>query len=476
MSSIPWQARFKTLSLLFVLIGLVMVINNNTLPFKNAKETYKAGQKPPLLTLFKNLKQEVVTTASPEPVSLTIEDLAVAKRYGIAINPNTDKPFEKPWIYEHDAFNLENKQWNVILLFVESLSSQLSGVYRPEYAHLTPNLLNFAQHSTVVKGYYNHVTPTIVSLRGGLCSMFPYKQLTDWRKVTFAPKSESLRCLPTLLSENGYRTHFFSYAHPNETFVEQQMQASGFEDTQFYQQFLDRHVDSEQRPTRRTYGNGDQQMFTGLINFLSRNQSSEPFFVAMSTLETHPGLSLLEGQTRYPNIDNDKLNLVHNLDDAFGRFWRAFQSSSLASNTIVIVTADHAHTASIPLKAVAKADYSGENFDEVVLQIYHPSANLPATLTVEASSLDLAPTILQLVGIRDAQNSFLGRSILGDRQLTDGAIGSIYNQSQFITTRSGVLKQENLEQSCLIEGQTNDLCALNRVIRQSHYLQSQGRF
>jgi glucan phosphoethanolaminetransferase (alkaline phosphatase superfamily) len=479
--SLSKHERHRGSPVLLLLLMISMVLNNNVLAMRNAKVTYKAGLKPPLFSFIGSLSESVDQySLPPQPVVLTAKDITIARKYGFHYDSDRVKPFQKATSFDQIAPGLGavSRPLNVIVIFAESLSARLSGVYRPELKQLTPNMIEFANHGMVFRNYFNHVTPTIVGVRGQLCSIFPYLQNRAWSNTVFRPDIGNITCLPHILNSAGYQTYFFGYPHPESTFFEYQMKSSGFGNTLFFQDFLNRLVSENERPERQRQGNSDRQMFTGLVNFLKISTPEQPHFVAMSTLGTHPSLELLDSQTRHPMEKNLKLNLIYNLDRQFGVFWEYFKSSPWYDNTIVILTADHAHTASIPFKEIAGPDYKNENFDRVSLLIYLPGQ--PASESdVYSSSVDLAPSILQMLNIQSVDNSFMGRSIFGDRQLSDVATGLIYNKRLFLASATRYVAESNLQETCIetyLENEAPEYCAIYRLIKQSHYLQDQNRF
>jgi len=482
LSALPAKERWRGAStLLFILLGL-LVLNNNLLFIKNSKMSFKAGYKSPLQSMIKNLGAHYEqSNLKPAAIDLSAEEIAIARQYGFHYLPENPRPFSKQQIYNGGTQTspVADQPLNVIVFFVESLSSRLTGVYRPQLANLTPNIVDFARASSTLINYYNHVTPTIVGIRGQLCSIFPYLQHKDWHKAKFELQNSPVTCLPHILNRNHYETNFLGYSHPNSTFFDHQMKNSGFSRRWFYQDLLDHYLAADEKPERGRQGNSDRQMMSATISFLRNRKSEKPFFTAISTVETHPGFELLESQQKHPSYDNSKLNLVYNLDRHFGRFWEYFKTSKYRNNTIVILTADHAHTASVLMKEVAGEGYPQENFDTMNMVVYTPDRLLPQQIDAQASSVDFAPSLLQLLGIKNESNSFMGQSIFSDRQKKPGAIGLMYNKRMFLAD-SGNYRAEDLTiKNCRrksTSGEKRTLCALYKTIKQSHYLQAEGRF
>jgi len=489
-----WSQRIKAFFFALVITTLVMVLNNNIDSIKLIKFSYQAGKTPPLTAFFNTLKSFFnYQSQTISPIELTFEDIKIAKQFGISIDPHNRYPLVKNSFYKHPLSRKSlsgvkpgikpNIQPNIITIFGESLSTRLIGAYQKLYPNITPNIDRFAAKSLKVEGYFNHAFPTIIGLKGQLCSLHPYFLNTEWSRAKFKLKTSRLLCLPQILNSEGYNTFFMGYSHPNETYFQDQMQDFGFQKTYFYQQFLDRFVKGES-PGRGRYGNSDRQMFQGLIEFLKSNNSDKPFYVGVSTIETHPGMDVKTKQRRYKQKDgknNAILNVFHQFDYEFGLFWDYFVNSPYFENTIVILTADHAHVPSVEFQKVAGPQYRKDYFDTIPFIIYSPFHSLPSKLSVAGSSIDYAPTILHLLDVPNRANSFLGVSIF-ERDMTQGAIGMVkrskllvvYNSSDNSGSRNNKIKYDIFNydhNSCQnIRSDSDVSCSLFKVIKYSHQL------
>ena len=142
--------------------------------------------------------------------------------------------------------------------------------------------------------------------------------------------------LSVLLKEHGYEA-----VHINGALA-------SFADTEHYYRFSGQYDDfiavaqneyADQRQYDMGYwGARDIDTFSVASDWLEARER-EPFFLTISTTDLHhPYSHALEKA----GIDNDLLNCVYSTDVGFGEFWNYFQNSKYKSNTILIVTADHA--------------------------------------------------------------------------------------------------------------------------------------
>ena len=404
-------------------------------------------------------------------IPLSVKEITTAEQYGIRI-ADQQYPLVKDYFYNSKLPFAEKRpveNSNIIVFFVESLSSRLTEPYGGAYPNLTPNMLDFAKISMTLKSYYNHAFPTVNGLRGQLCSVFPTFGNAYFRnmKVKYQNKIAN-NCLPKILNKEGYDSIYMSYAHPNETFFEAQMQEMGFTRSYFYRSFLEKFTfDTE--PGHLPYGNSDKQMFAGVARFLKDRSSKKPFFLAVSTIETHPGMDVADPRYKYGDGRSKVLNTFHNFDHFFGKFLEEFKQSEYFANTLLVLTADHAHSSDVEYREVAGEDFPGDLFDPIVMMIYSPFHKLPNEYHAHSTSIDFAPSLLHLLKISNQRNHFLGVSFFGDRQKLKGSLGLIYG-SKFLQINGEERKtfDLNLEHCASFrESSEHEECHSYRAIRAS---------
>lgn len=314
---------------------------------------------------------------------------------------------------------LKNKKPNVIIVFLESFSSRLTSLYNPtQVPSSTPGLELMAKNpnTTVFKKYYNASTPTITGLMAQLCSFLPptgHEEITTENRL----RSHHLLCLPKILKENGWQ--YANYV----TAVEKNF---ANKDTIFASMGTDEVYGTEElrdivKAEPLSWGFSDHQLFPALEKIIANKK--EPYLTMLSTVDTHPPFTIAQDMVYYGDGKNNVLNSAHTTDDAFRIFWEKFVSSTAAQNTIVIAVADHA----IFPTAITKdkfPDVAGKlNFyDETAFLMYVPNSTLPAEVDRYSSSLDLTPTLLQVLDL-NIPNSFDGHSIFDDRSKYPNLLG-----------------------------------------------------
>jgi phosphoglycerol transferase MdoB-like AlkP superfamily enzyme len=386
-------------------------------------------------------------------------------------------PFEKKVLYK-DAFPFETiKQIkpNVIILFVESLSARLIGAYRDGMKEVTPNIDQFAKDSMVVKGYYNHATPTAPGLYGQHCSIYPMLTFTDMNQELNPLRCIKFKCMPRFCIDNNYSTIYLTHSRKHTTNIKEDLSIWGYQKSLHWRDFLNQYLDGEE-DILGEIGSSDHQMMRATANFFKKD-IKEPFLVGLSTIETHVGLkpNSVDGLS-YKDAKSDTLNMMYNFDDAFGLFWKAFKKSKYYDNTIVILTGDHTLYPNNDFKKVAGDDWTPSVYDELSLIIYDPIHKLPKEYQVNATSVDLAPTVLHLLGIKkENKNSFMGTSLF-DKKENNTLFGvSAYSDFNYFYNIDGKVVNSKIE---YIKDK-NDKKIFNslvNIMKYSKYLRQNGYY
>jgi len=333
--------------------------------------------------------------------------------YSIKIS-NSEYPYYKNNIDSSNT-NISSNIQNVIIIFAESLSSKFINSYGCKYDSLTPNIDSFAKESLLIKGYYNHTSPTYNGILGSLCSIYPQFSNIDYDKTNQTFKINSLI---SILNKKQYNSSIFCYENKGYGLY-RLMQKLEFKNLYFKQDLESKfNFKSDRRDYLR-----DKELFNSYISLQNKGKKPTPFIDILMTIETHNNYALSDDVFKYPYKDEALLHAIHNLDYNFGNFWNWFQSSEYYQNTIVVLTADHSFPSRVELTKLF--DFKSTDmalFDEISLIIYIPE-NKHQILNVHTSSIDFAPTILDLLKINNIENNFLGKSIFIDNK-SDKMIGT----------------------------------------------------
>lgn len=408
-------------------------------------------------------------------VQLEPEDLQLARSYGIPLNQGTEPLLHRPAFstgplpFARKEEKGEMKQPNVILLLLESFTATLLEPYGSSQKGLTPNLNAMAGISTRVDDYFNHTTPTVRGIAGQLCSIFPYYSHEDWAEATAKLRRSKLLCLPQILGDQGYQTAFLTYMTPEETYIEAQLIDFGYQEMVFRHRLMRTLIEPPPDPDAFPT---DRRMFQSLITYLERRHDDQPLFITLSTVGTHTGWIVRDPSLQFGDGTNQVLNTFHNLDRQFGVFWDWFRASRYFDSTVLVVTGDHAIYPHDAVRRAASPGYTNSQIARMGLFIHDPLHDLPAVFVAGTSSIDLAPSLLHLIGAADHENPFIGVSMFSDRGRLRGGPGKAGNQ--VLLWENGVPAIAEVG-GCAEQDHPGHACRLDRVIRYLEWLEQSNR-
>ncbi len=348
------------------------------------------------------------------------------KRFGIAPDLNNFYINSRDTVYSTSSKLLPDrlieKKPNIVIVFLESYSSRLTDVYNPELKDITPGLSAMASDpdTTIFKNFYSASTPTITGLIAQLCSFLPptgHNEIENSKQL----QKHHLSCLPEVLAKDGYKDSLYITAVAKDYASKDTILASMGVKNTWGTHELSQRISGEPL----AWGYSDHQMFPALLDEMKikKTKGEEPFLAMLSTVDTHPPFNLVKDVVPYGDGKDNLLNTIHTTDDAFKIFWEQFKASELASSTILVAVADHAIFATayeennFP-ELVGKMTY----YDDIVFMMYVPDSILPSEVDTYSSSIDLTPTLLQVLGINKA-NVFEGHSIFDDREEYPNLLG-----------------------------------------------------
>ncbi|MDR1174243.1 MAG: LTA synthase family protein [Treponema sp.] len=294
----------------------------------------------------------------------------------------------------------ENAKPNVIIIFSEGLSAEVIDKFNDLDLNLTPNLDKLYDESLVFTNYYNHTAATFRGLRGQLYSMYQhlggyYSTNIGFGQVERTEMDKRLATglisLVDILNEAGYGTYFLNPEPSNVRFSDylENLHFGSVYSGEIHDRYLT-----------------DREVFDLLGN--SINTIESPFFICVYNMGTHHGYD--SPDAKYADGSDSVRNRFHNFDLQFGKFLANFMESEISNNTILIFTTDHASYNSPEYKKAFKSRQ--EYFvNTVPLFIYRKGIEHGIVDADGRNSLDLSPTVLDLLHINKHENYFLGSSL-----------------------------------------------------------------
>lgn len=284
------------------------------------------------------------------------------------------------------------KGTNVVLVLMESMSYDKTGLYNPTTS-LTPCLDNLMRRSmtfgdTWSSGIHTH--------NGIYTTLYSHPAIMSRQMIKNTP-IPNMCGLPHQLRDAGYRTFFFS---PHDALYDNM---KGF----LYANGFDRVIDEQSYPRKEvlsTWGIPDHALFDHTIEHIDSIAAGGPFFVTVLTCSDHAPYALPEGIDFRPKNKNMEKLMVEYADWSIGRFVDMVEKKPWFDNTLFVFIADHGATMNVVYDLSLA-------YNHVPLLFFAPKHLPPHFVERLAMQGDVAPTILGLLGI-DASDRMLGENLM----------------------------------------------------------------
>ena len=303
---------------------------------------------------------------------------------------------------------------NLVLIVMESVRAFELGLAGSGRS-VASNIDRLAREGLSFPNFYFNGTTTT---RGGAaiaCSLLPDSAGT----VVFKTHPDlSVRCLPDVLAQAGYETHWISGFDASFSNTKEFLARHGME-------FFHDQPGSEfptPKGAKSSWGISDEDLATYAV--ASLHGSREPFFAQIMTVSNHFPWQKDLFPIEEPSIAEDGEGGdyqgyemgVHYTDYAIGKLLERSRSEAWFDRTVFVVLGDHGAWL-FPEKATGRPlDFLGktEMYFRSGLVIWSPRWIRPQRILTVGSQMDLAPTLLDLLGVA-APNGFEGASLFDDQ-------------------------------------------------------------
>jgi hypothetical protein len=292
---------------------------------------------------------------------------------------------------------------NVLVVILEATARRATSL-DPQGPTNTPTLVALARESLEaewMRAVVPHTTKSLVSI---FCGRYP---ATRQRIVETADNYPS-RCLPAILEDNGWSTAFFQSA--DGRFEQRPRLASrmGFGHFVAWQDI------EPPTPPLGYLAADDRGLVAPLVAWIREQRG--PFFAAVLTSATHHPYELPPwlGERTGATADHDPVQryaaLIHGEDVMLGEIVHALDGDGRTRDTILVVFGDHGE---------AFGEHGGFQHDNIYTEeglrvpflIRAPGRVAPGVIREPRSLIDVAPTILELLGIPYGADRFDGRAL-----------------------------------------------------------------
>lgn len=293
---------------------------------------------------------------------------------------------------------------NLVLIYLESMENTFLDERR--FPGLTPRLNALAKEALV----FDDVAPALnadYTFGGIYASMMGLPLVKEVLRSGFVNSGirvgvgEKLPSLPSILASAGYEQVFLrgvnlSFAGMNVFLGRERFDRMAAYETEF--------------PGRsRSWGCSDAVLFDWAFEtFQQLSAGKKPFNLTLLTLDTHaPHGFFYEDSIRYRKnrSGNRMLDAVHTMDERIGSFLDRLKRTPAWKNTCVILAADH-----LMPRGILHDELKHNPRRRLVVMVLN--CGRTGRVSTPGMTFDLAPTILELLGVRHNYVFPLGESLL----------------------------------------------------------------
>ncbi len=268
---------------------------------------------------------------------------------------------------------------------------------------LTPNFDALASKGILFNNFYGHSDLTAGAEFSTICSFYEVFKGIDAMR---GHPQDALFSLPEILSLLGYTNYWIN---------------SWSADFDNSRNFFSLHgnfqfVDKYAFPLNAAKAGGhydDEEIMKMAVETMDK--ARRPFFAMILTATNHMPYRVPEKKFELglgDGLFSRYLDTFHYSDYALGRFFELVRNKDYFKNTLFFVFADTGDNRSI--KAMKSLPEYFENIYHIPLLIYDPSEETGRVVKEIGGQVDIAPTVLDLLGIQIA-TPFVGQSLLQKR-------------------------------------------------------------
>ncbi len=296
-----------------------------------------------------------------------------------------------------------SEKLNVVVIVEESLGCEqvdicgngldIDAALADKEVRMTPFLDEFAGQGLFFNRAYATGTRTVRGLEAISASFPPIPSESIMKR----PGGEHIATWGKVMRENGYQTNFIYGGYGRFDNMNTYFRGNGFA--------ISDRLDIKDPVFTNIWGVSDQDLFRHACTYFDRlAQQDKPFFSIIMTTSNHSPYTFPEGIAGIPAKGGGRNAGVLYADYALREFFTMARKHRWYTNTLFVVVADHGARvygeAQIPLSSY-----------EIPLLIFAPGHIKPAQVQTPISQMDIAPTVLGLLGL-PYEAPFFGQNVL----------------------------------------------------------------
>ena len=284
------------------------------------------------------------------------------------------------------------RQPNVVILVEESFGAEFVGVLGHDRG-LTPAFDALSEEGLLFRDAYATGTRTVRGLEAIVASFPPIPSVS----IVKRPGGDKVANWGGVMRQLGYDTNFYYGGYGYFDNMNAFFSGNGFT--------VKDRTDIADQTFANIWGVCDEDLFRFAVQQMDQRQATDkPFFSIVLSTSNHKPFSFPPGVPGVPEEGGGRPAGVRYADYAIGRFFEMAKSKPWYEDTLFVVVADHGArvygAAQIPLFSY-----------EIPLLVIWPGGIEPGVVDAPISLMDLAPTVLGLLG-QTYEAPFFGQDVL----------------------------------------------------------------
>lgn len=278
---------------------------------------------------------------------------------------------------------------NVVVIVEESFGANYVGSLGDK-RNLTPSFDQLSQHGMFFTNCYATGTRTVRGLEAVTASFPPIPS----ESIIKRPGNEGIANWGNVMNEQGYLSSFIYGGYGYFDNMNPFYRSNGFD--------IQDRSNIEHPDFTNIWGVSDVDLFKHAVDYF--DQQHKPFFSIIMTTSNHKPYTFPEGIDGVKPQGGGRKAGIRYADYALGQFFDSAKLHSWYDDTVFIVVADHG------ARVYGKAQVPMKSY-EIPLLIFAPKQIAAQRITTLASQMDIAPTVLGLLGLPYSA-PFYGQNIL----------------------------------------------------------------
>ena len=297
-------------------------------------------------------------------------------------------------IERHIRGNGAPKRLNVIVLLEESLGAEFVGAYG-DTRGLTPNIDRLSKQGLLFTNTYATGARTVRGMEAVSASFPPVPA----ESIVKRPYNKGLFNWSTVMEKNGYAPTFIYGGYGSFDSMNEFFGSNGY-------RVVDR-TDMEHPRFANIWGVSDEDLLRHAVKvFDEQDARGERIFSIIMTTSNHKPFTFPPGVPGVPEKGGGRDAGIRYADYAIGWFLDEVRGKPWFDGTVFVIVADHG------ARVYGREDIPVATY-RIPLLLYSPKHVKPGEVGALTSQIDIAPTVLGLLGF-SYDSTFFGRDVLRD--------------------------------------------------------------